>query len=62
VAGIKPASDSVSVNVGVKVAGYVIDLRERDDREPLPKVIDDNTAGATIVDAKAKVIDAKPVE
>jgi len=25
-------------------------------------LIDDNTAGATIVDAKAKVIDAKPVE
>jgi hypothetical protein len=54
VAGIKPASDNVSVNVGVQVAGYVIDLRDRDDRGPLPNV--------TIDGAGAVIVDAKPVE
>jgi hypothetical protein len=38
VAGIKPASDAVSVNVGLELrAGYVIDLRDRADRGPLPE-------------------------
>ena len=54
VAGIRPAADNVSVNVGIQVAGYVIDLRERSDRGPMPKVTIDGEAGA--------VIDAKPVE
>lgn len=32
VAGIKPAADNVSVNIGLEIkAGYVIDLSERDD-------------------------------
>jgi hypothetical protein len=51
VAGIKPSSDSVSVNVGVQVAGYVIDLRERADGSPLPEVKIDG-AGAVVVDVK----------
>jgi hypothetical protein len=46
--------NNVSVNVGVELrAGYVIDLRERDDRSPLPKIAE-GEAGA--------VIDAKPVD
>jgi hypothetical protein len=57
VAGIKHASDAVNVNVGVKVAGYVIDLREND-RSPLPNVTIDG-AGGVVVD-EAKVIDEKP--
>jgi hypothetical protein len=57
VAGIKPASEPVSVNVGVQVAGYVIDLRERNNRDPLPNVKLDG-AGGVVVDSKA--IDAKP--
>ena len=48
VAGIKPASDNVSVNIGVS-CGWVIDLSER---EPAAK----------LVSGVAKVIDAKPVE
>ena len=59
VAGIKPAADAVSVNVGVQVAGYVIDLRERNDRSPLPNMTMDG-AGGVVVDTKP--IDAKPVE
>ncbi len=51
VAGIKPASEPVSVNVGVKVAGYVIDLRDRADRGPLPSMTIDG-AGAVVVDSK----------
>lgn len=47
VAGIKPASDPVSVNVGVKVAGYVIDLRDGRDA-PLPKVTIDGEAGVVV--------------
>jgi hypothetical protein len=55
VAGIKPAADNVSVNIGLELrAGYVIDLRGRGDRSPLPAVTIDGAAGA--------VIDAKPVE
>jgi hypothetical protein len=60
VAGIKPAADAVSVNVGVQVAGYVIHLRGRDERGPLPKVTIDGEAGVDI--DEAKVIDAKPGE
>jgi hypothetical protein len=53
VAGIKPAVDAqVNVNLELR-AGYVIDLRDRDDRAPPAKVID-HEAG--------QVIDAKPVE
>jgi hypothetical protein len=54
------------VNVGIAVAGYVIDLRERSDRGPMPKVAIDGAAGA-VIDAKPadapapKMIDAKPV-
>jgi hypothetical protein len=61
VAGIKPASEPMSVNVGVQVAGYVIDLRERDDRSPLPAVKIDG-AGAVVVDdtPATKTIDEKP--
>jgi hypothetical protein len=66
VAGIKPASEPTSVNVGVQVAGYVIDLRDRADRGPLPAVtIEDGAAGAVVVDSEAsapKAIDAEPVE
>jgi hypothetical protein len=47
VAGIKPASDPVSVNVGVAVAGWIISLEERDDP---PKVV------------QGPVVDAKPIE
>ena len=48
VAGLKPAADNVSVNIGVEIrAGYVIDLSE-DGREQ--KIIG------------GQVIDAKPVE
>jgi hypothetical protein len=55
VAGIKPASDAVSVNVGLELrAGYVIDLRDRADRGPLPDV--------TIDGAGTVVVDAKPIE
>jgi hypothetical protein len=51
VAGIKPAADNVSVNIGLELqAGYVLDLREYPDREPA-KVID-GAAGATLIDAK----------
>ena len=50
-AGIVGSGQNVSVNVGVQVAGYVIDLRERDDRGPLPNVTLDG-AGAVVVDAK----------
>jgi hypothetical protein len=60
VAGIKPASDPVNVTIG-QVAGYVIDLRERDERGgPLPNVTIDG-AGGVVVD-EAKVIDAKQVD
>jgi hypothetical protein len=56
VAGIRPAPDAVSVNVGVQVAGYVIDLRERSERGgALPNVTIDG-AGATIIDAKPEPI------
>jgi hypothetical protein len=58
VAGIKPAADAVSVNVGVQVAGYVIDLRDRADRGPLPNVTMDGAAGVVVDEAKAGV--AKP--
>jgi hypothetical protein len=53
VAGIKPAADAqLNVNLDLR-AGYVIDLRDRNDRGPLPAVtIDGDDAGATIVDAK----------
>jgi ParB-like chromosome segregation protein Spo0J len=60
VAGIKPASDAVSVNVGVQVAGYVIDLRERHDRAERAKIID-GEAGA-VIDAKVVVDEAKAVD
>jgi hypothetical protein len=49
VAGIKPAADNVSVNIGLELkAGYVIDLSERGQPE------------MKIVGGVAKVIDAKP--
>jgi len=53
VAGIKPANDAVSVNVGIELkAGYVIDLRGRSaDGPPAARVID-GAAGAVVVDAK----------
>jgi hypothetical protein len=51
VAGIKPAADAqVNVNLEMR-AGYVIDLRDRQDRGPLPNVTIDG-AGATVVDEK----------
>ena len=53
VAGIKPATEPMSVNVGVQVAGYVIDLRERDDRSPLPAVKIDGAGGVVVDGAKA---------
>jgi hypothetical protein len=58
-------ADAVSVNVGVRVAGYVIDLRDRDDG-PLANVTIDG-AGAVVVDTKPEAIagigtGAKPAE
>jgi hypothetical protein len=54
VAGIKPAPDNVSVNIGLELrAGYILDLREPGDHAPTAKVID-HEAGV--------VVDAKPVE
>jgi hypothetical protein len=52
VAGIKPAADAqVNVNLELR-AGYVIDLRGRSDRSPLPNVTIDGEAGQ-VIDAKA---------
>lgn len=51
IAGIKPAADP-QMNVSLELrADYVIDLRERHDRGPLPNVTIEG-AGAVIVDAK----------
>ena len=55
IGGIKPASEPVNVSVGVQVAGYVIDLRERSDHSPLPKLTIDG-AGAVVLDAKPEPI------
>jgi hypothetical protein len=58
VAGIKPASDNVSVNVGVQLAGWVISLEERD--EPAAKLIN---GAAKVIDSEAGVVvDTKPAE
>jgi hypothetical protein len=51
VAGIKPANDPVSVNVGVQVAGYVLDLREPD--APTTKVIE-HEAGQVLDSPRAR--------
>jgi hypothetical protein len=54
VAGIRPATDNVSVNIGIELkAGYVIDLSEPGRPE---KII-----GGQVIDAPAsKAIDAEP--
>jgi hypothetical protein len=53
------------VNVGVAVAGYVIDLRERSDRSPLPRLTIDGAAGVVVDEAKpiqnaGAAVDGKP--
>jgi hypothetical protein len=53
VAGIRPAADAVSVNIGIGLrAGYVIDLRDRDNRAPLPEIDVNAETGVVLVDAK----------
>jgi hypothetical protein len=59
VAGIKPAADAqVNVNLELR-AGYVIDLRGRSDRSPLPNVTIDGEAGQ-VIDAKADSLAVLP--
>ncbi len=57
VAGIRPAPDNVSVNVGLAISGYVIDLSEPS--QPAVKIIG---GVAQPTERSGPVIDAKPVE
>ena len=52
-AGVIGSGQNLSVNVGVELrAGYVIDLRERADRGPLPPIKIDGAG--TVIDGKAE--------
>lgn len=55
-AGIKPAADNVSLNIGLEIrTGYVVDLSEPD--QPAAKIV-----GGVVDAPPAKVIDAEPID